>query len=58
VVRRNWLDYEDECRPPFGPDAREADPEQPVDDGQTDARSPEAFQDPKLVSEREDLKMQ
>jgi hypothetical protein len=50
--------YEDECRPPFGPDARKPDPEQPVEDGQAHPRSPGAFQDPKLVPEREDLEMQ
>jgi hypothetical protein len=37
--------HEDERRPPVDPDAREPHPEQAVGCGQTDARSPSAFQD-------------
>ena len=47
--------HEDKCRPPFGPKAREADPEQAVCSGQTNARAARAFQDLKLVSERQNL---
>jgi len=50
--------HEYECRPPFSPDAREPHPQQPIDCGQTEARSARAFQDLYLMSESENLEVQ
>ena len=52
-----WL-HEDERRPPFGPDARDPYPEEPVGCGETEARSARAFQDLDLMSEGENLEVQ
>jgi hypothetical protein len=50
--------HEGKRHPQFGPDAREPDPDQLVGSGQDERASARAFEDPKLVSERENLEVQ
>jgi hypothetical protein len=54
---RLWPD-EDEAGPPLPPESRDRDPQQPISEREPHTPKARAFQDPELMSQREDFELQ